>query len=72
VTRDALVGNVLYGSLFALVVPALLFLWARATSDVVLLPAVHSPPIGAARVAMGCGLTLWPCTGSGSTAAACR
>ena len=59
VTRDALVGKVLYGSLFALVMPALLLLWARATSDVVLLPAVRSPPIGAALAAMGCGLTLW-------------
>ena len=59
VTRDSLAGKVMYGALFALVVPGLLVLWARATSDVVTLPAVHSFPLGAAAALTGSGLAFW-------------
>jgi hypothetical protein len=59
VTRGAFAGKVMYGALFAVVIPGLLVIWARATSDVILLPAVRSLPVGAAAALIGCGLMLW-------------
>lgn len=50
-------GKVLYGALFVVVVPALLVSWARATRDVVKLPAIHSLPIGLA-VAVASSLVM--------------
>jgi prolipoprotein diacylglyceryltransferase/protein-S-isoprenylcysteine O-methyltransferase Ste14 len=54
----AAVGKVLYGALFAAVLPALLVLWARATVDVVTLPAVRSPSAGATLIVLGGALML--------------
>ncbi|MBK9064992.1 MAG: prolipoprotein diacylglyceryl transferase [Acidobacteria bacterium] len=51
-------GKVLYGSLFAIVLPALLVLWARAAAPNVSLPAVESP-LGWAAAAVGLALVLW-------------
>ena len=53
--KDAL-GKVLYGALFAGVLPALLLLWARATAGVVRIPAPRSVALGAALA--GCGALL--------------
>ncbi len=51
-------GKILYGSFFAVVLPALLVLWARAAAPNVGLPAVHSP-LGWAAAAAGLALVLW-------------
>lgn len=53
-----LVGKVLYGSLFALVLPAGLVLWATATRDVVPLPAFPHAWSGTILVALGSVLML--------------
>ncbi len=52
------VGKILYGSLFAAVLPALLVVWARAAAPNVGLPAVASP-LGWALFAGGLALVLW-------------
>ncbi|MGD8278469.1 MAG: phosphatase PAP2 family protein, partial [Gemmatimonadota bacterium] len=51
-----LTGRVLYGASFVAGVPLLAVLWARATNDLVPLPALHAPAAGIA-IAAG-GLTL--------------
>ena len=51
-------GKSLYGSFFAVVLPALLVLWARAAAPNVSLPAVESP-LGWAAAAEGLALVLW-------------
>lgn len=55
--KEAL-GKVFYGGLFVVVLPVSLALWARATSDVVTLPAIHSIAGGAVLVAVGAALIL--------------
>lgn len=52
------VGKVLYGAFFALVLPALLVLWARAAAPNVGLPPVVSP-LGWGFAAAGLALVLW-------------
>jgi prolipoprotein diacylglyceryltransferase/protein-S-isoprenylcysteine O-methyltransferase Ste14 len=51
-------GKILYGSLFAVGLPALLVLWARAAASNVGLPAVVSPA-GWSIAAAGLGLVAW-------------
>ena len=51
-------GPVLYGSLFVIVLPAALILWARATESRVRLPALHLPWAGARLVAIGLAICL--------------
>ena len=46
--RTALFGKILYGLLFLVVLPVLLYVWARATEAYVNLPAVASVPVGLA------------------------
>jgi len=45
-----------YGALFCLALPALLVLWARATADVVTLPALRAPLAGAVLIGLGAAL----------------
>ncbi len=49
-------GKVLYGALFAVVLPVLLCVWARATAGVVRIPVPRSLPAGATLA--GCGALL--------------
>ncbi|MBI5281618.1 MAG: phosphatase PAP2 family protein [Candidatus Solibacter usitatus] len=51
-------GKVLYGALFAIVLPAALVAWAKATADTVRLPAVASLPLGLTAAAAGSLLLL--------------
>ena len=51
-------GKLLYGALFAALLPALLVLWARAAAPNISLPAVASP-IGWGVAAAGLALLLW-------------
>src|SRR5438045_4043078 len=51
-----MMGRILYGALFTVVLPALLALWAWRLEPVVALPAVHQPWIGAALLALGLAL----------------
>lgn len=46
-------GKVLYGALFAVILPILLVAWARATEDTVAIASLRSVPIGAAFSAIG-------------------
>jgi len=48
-------AKLLYATLFCGALPALLLAWARATADIVRLPAVTSLPLGL----LACGLGLW-------------
>ncbi|MGO9086842.1 MAG: prolipoprotein diacylglyceryl transferase family protein [Candidatus Sulfotelmatobacter sp.] len=48
-----LVGKVLYGGFFTIVLPALLAVWASQTSTLVNLRAIHSLPWGIATAAIG-------------------
>jgi len=50
---DGALGKVLYGALFAIVIPALLVAWARATERVVHAPAIHAPRAGLALAIAG-------------------
>lgn len=56
VTLRVRVGQVLYGALFAVALPLLLWGWARATRGVVRLPALHLPWAGALALAAGLAL----------------
>jgi protein-S-isoprenylcysteine O-methyltransferase Ste14 len=64
-SRRAVVGRILYGSLFVVVLPVGLFFWARATEGVVGLPAFRSMAVGGALSLAGClimvgaSLSLW-------------
>jgi len=51
-------GRVLYGATFALALPGVLALWARATEGAVTLPALRSPA-GLLLLAAGVALILW-------------
>lgn len=51
-----LTGRLLYGAFFLAGVPLLAVLWALGTSDVVSLPALHRPVLGAAMCAGGLAL----------------
>lgn len=51
--RPDLAGRVLYAALWCVVIPLLLVVWARATTDVVPLPTLRSQPAGAAVLAAG-------------------
>lgn len=51
-------AKVLYGALFVLVLPALLVLWARGSSDVVALPAIRAPIAGSVLASAGACLVL--------------
>jgi protein-S-isoprenylcysteine O-methyltransferase Ste14 len=53
VSARGLVGRLLYGVLFLVLVPAGLVAWARATEAVVTLPPLHSLPAGVALLAVG-------------------
>ncbi len=50
-------GKILYGAIFALGLPALLALWARAAEHVVRAPAIHAPRAGVA-IAIAGALTM--------------
>jgi prolipoprotein diacylglyceryltransferase/membrane-associated phospholipid phosphatase/protein-S-isoprenylcysteine O-methyltransferase Ste14 len=52
------VGKLLYGLLFAVVLPVLLVLWARGAAGAVTLPPLRSVPAGVALFACGLGLIL--------------
>lgn len=54
-----LTGRILYGALFTLVLPVLLWVWARETEAVVGLPALRAPGVGTAVAALGVGLITW-------------
>jgi protein-S-isoprenylcysteine O-methyltransferase Ste14 len=56
--RGGLVGKVLYGSLFTVLLPAAMVAWARGTSDVVHLATPHLPVAGTLLALSGLGLTL--------------
>ncbi|HEV2448074.1 MAG TPA: prolipoprotein diacylglyceryl transferase family protein [Candidatus Sulfopaludibacter sp.] len=56
--HDSLAGRVLYGSVFAIVLPGLLVLWAHATRGVVHGPVVHDPRGGAMAAAAGVLIAL--------------
>src|SRR4051794_41186195 len=56
--RGALAGRFLYGALFVAVLPVGLVLWARATHDIVQVPAIHDPGIGALVAACGAVIAL--------------
>jgi protein-S-isoprenylcysteine O-methyltransferase Ste14 len=51
--RRLRLGPLLYGLLFAVVLPALLVAWARAAAPLVGLPAIHAPRAGALVAASG-------------------
>src|SRR6185369_2438440 len=51
-------GQIAYGALFAAVLPALLVVWAKRTSDVVRLPAVTSMQLGVALILVGATLVI--------------
>ena len=53
-----LAGPIVYGGLFALVLPALLVLWAWASEEAVNLPALHWPAVGSVLAAAGIALIL--------------
>ena len=55
---SAALGRIAYGALFVVVVPALLILWARATANVVRLPAVASPTWGVVVAVAGATLIV--------------
>lgn len=46
IKTSTLVGKILYGSLFVLLIPILLVFWAVKTEQFITLPAVHSPYFG--------------------------
>ncbi len=46
ITRSGLIGPILYGALFVIVLPACLISWAKATAGVVRLPAYQCPLAG--------------------------
>ena len=56
--NQSLPGKLLYGFLFIAVVPALLVLWACATSGTIAAPAVFAPRLGLAAMAAGLLLLL--------------
>ena len=51
--------KILYASLFIILVPAIVWLWASFTEDVVSLPPVHSKSAGWVLMAAGGLLMLW-------------
>lgn len=53
-----MIGKVLYGAAFTLVLPVLLVLWARATADVVPLAVPEATALGAALVITGAVLVI--------------
>jgi protein-S-isoprenylcysteine O-methyltransferase Ste14 len=54
IRRIRITGNVAYGALFVIIIPALLILWARAIDRVIVdLPAVGTLTLGWAMVAVG-------------------
>lgn len=53
-----LVGRILYGALFVVVLPALLLAWERGTRHVVRAPVFTSPGIGALIAGLGAALVL--------------
>ena len=44
--KTSVLGKIFYGSLFTIVLPLLLFIWARATSDIVKAPVVTDDFLG--------------------------
>ena len=52
------VGKILYGSLFVLLLPVLLFAWARATATLVTIPTLQSRPLGVSLAAFGGSLMV--------------
>lgn len=51
--KKVMLGKVLYGALFVIALPILLYLWAIAAEDAVPLPAIQSGPLGLALAALG-------------------
>ena len=58
VSATDIAKRVAYGALFVVLLPVGLVLWARASSPVIPLPAVHSVPIGGLLVALGLCLLI--------------
>lgn len=54
----AVIGKVAYGALFAVLLPALLVAWARATGPFVHAPAIRSSGAGGVLVSVGAALVL--------------
>jgi len=48
-----MLGKILYGALFVVVLPSLLIVWAAAAGPNVSLPTYRSPPLGYAITASG-------------------
>ena len=63
--RSDVVGRILYGSLFAVILPLGLLAWAKATEGVVGLPAIQNVWVGCALSVLGlafmvgASLSLW-------------
>lgn len=56
--RRALVGKVLYGAVFVVVLPVAMVAWAKATAGVVRAPVPQLPLVGSALAAAGLALVL--------------
>jgi len=54
----AVIGKLLYGALFVVVLPLLLVAWARALDAQLPLPTVHSLPLGVAIASLGAAVML--------------
>ncbi len=58
-TAKNILGKVLYGGIFVVVLPILLWIWSYFTEDVVNLPAIQSTPWGIGMLVVGGGLVIW-------------
>jgi protein-S-isoprenylcysteine O-methyltransferase Ste14 len=56
--RASMVGKVVYGALFVVVLPPLLFLWARATRDLVTISVEPQPVFGGVAMVIGFALVI--------------
>ncbi len=55
----SLMGKIAYGAVFVVLLPGLLWLWARGSAAGVDLPAIHHPAIGMITVFFGLGLMFF-------------
>ena len=57
--RTHIAGKILYAAFFTILIPAIVWLWARFTEDVVILPPVGSKTVGWVLMATGGLLMVW-------------
>ena len=69
--KTSKLGKILYGTLFVVVLPALLLLWAVAAKGAVSLPIVHQPVWGSLGIGAGLLLMSLGMLSSGALAADC-